>query len=68
MAPEIYGLIKRESVYTTDILALGEIIFELLTRKPTFKHIGPLANYVAHPDTFPSNGLANFKVSSPAGY
>jgi serine/threonine protein kinase len=61
---EIYGLIKRESVYATDIWALGEIVFELLTRKPTFKHIGMLVNYNEHPDTYPSDELANVKVSS----
>lgn len=64
IAPEMYGFVKGDSVYATDIWAFGEIVFQLLTKKPTFKHLGLLANYIPQPDTFPSEELANFNVST----
>lgn len=63
IAPEIYGFTEKGSVYATDIWALGEIIFQLLTQKPAFKLLGLLSNYAANRDIFPRGELDNLNVS-----
>jgi serine/threonine protein kinase len=36
IAPELWGFIERGSAFSRDIWALGEILFEILTKKPAF--------------------------------
>lgn len=63
IAPEIYELTQRGTLYAVDIWAAGEIMFQLLTKQPTFKHLGLLFNYVQTPDIFPSDQLLANEVS-----
>ncbi|KAF9884426.1 hypothetical protein FE257_001757 [Aspergillus nanangensis] len=65
IAPELHGFCKRGSPYAADIWAVGEIMFEMLTKQPTFKHLGLLANYTRKLEAFPSNVLLAAKVSKP---
>ncbi|KAJ5370386.1 Tetratricopeptide-like helical [Penicillium cataractarum] len=64
IAPERYGLVEQGSEYATDIWALGEIVFQLLTQKPTFKNFALLAKFMAQPDIFPCGELVKLNVSS----
>ncbi|KAJ5461269.1 Tetratricopeptide-like helical [Penicillium daleae] len=61
-APEVWGFVKRDTAYATDIWALGEIIFEILTKRPTFANLGSLAGY-KRPEQFPINLLTDANVS-----
>lgn len=63
IAPEIYELTQRGTLYAVDIWAAGEIMFQLLTKQPAFKHFGLLFNYVQTPDIFPSDQLSANEVS-----
>ncbi|KAJ5381227.1 Tetratricopeptide-like helical [Penicillium cataractarum] len=60
-APEIWGFVPRGSAYATDIWALGEIVFEILTERPAFGNLAPLAGYKAQ-EQFPTNILAGANV------
>ncbi|KGO46196.1 hypothetical protein PEX1_048850 [Penicillium expansum] len=44
IAPELYELSQRGTPYAVDIWAAGEIMFQLLTKQPTFQHVGLLFN------------------------
>ncbi|KAK2756397.1 hypothetical protein FQN54_005289 [Arachnomyces sp. PD_36] len=63
IAPELHGFTKRGSPYAVDIWALGEIVFEMLTKQPTFKDLGLLSNYITKPEAFPSDVLLSAQVS-----
>ncbi|CEO59898.1 hypothetical protein PMG11_04548 [Penicillium brasilianum] len=61
-APEIWEFVPRGSAYATDIWALGEIIFEMLTKRPAFGKPALLASYKSQ-NQFPTNILTNANVS-----
>ncbi|OQE13507.1 hypothetical protein PENFLA_c047G06958 [Penicillium flavigenum] len=63
-APEIWGFAERGSAYAIDIWAVGEIVFEILTKKPAFATPGLLAGYKAKQD-FPVTMLTDAGVSQP---
>lgn len=63
-APEVWGFIKRKNAYASDIWALGEIIFEVLTKKPAFGNAPSLAGYKSH-EQFPIKLLTEASVSQP---
>ncbi|KAJ6140713.1 hypothetical protein N7497_011606 [Penicillium chrysogenum] len=63
-APEIWGFVERGSAYAIDIWAVGEIVFEILTKKPAFATPGLLAGYKAKQD-FPVIMLTDAGVSQP---
>lgn len=65
MAPELLGLTPKGTPYAVDIWAAGEIMFQILTKQPTFKHPGLVFNYVQTPNIFPSNQLLANEVSQP---
>ncbi|CEJ58057.1 Putative WD40 repeat [Penicillium brasilianum] len=56
-APELWGYIARGSAYATDIWVLGEIVSEILTKKPTFTNPGQLSTYI-NQQQFPVAQLA----------
>ena len=64
MAPELHGFIEQGCPYAADIWAVGEILFQMLTKQQTFKNPGLLSVYVNKPETFPSNELLSH-VSQP---
>lgn len=64
IAPELYGFVNPGSPYSTDIWSFGEIIFQMLTKKPVFKPICQLSSYIRHPETFPSTALSDAGVSA----
>ncbi|OQE41017.1 hypothetical protein PENCOP_c005G04847 [Penicillium coprophilum] len=64
-APETWGFVERGSIYATDMWALGEIVFEMFTKKPAFPNSGSLANYKAQQD-FPITMLTEAGISQPA--
>lgn len=64
IAPELYGFINPGSPYSADIWSLGEITFQMLTKKPAFKPIGQLSSYTRHPETFPSTALSEAGVTA----
>jgi serine/threonine protein kinase len=57
IAPELHGFTSRETDYAPDIWALGEIAFQMLTKKPTFRNLGLLARYVHDAKLFPEDDL-----------
>ncbi|KAJ6127856.1 hypothetical protein N7471_009073 [Penicillium samsonianum] len=63
IAPELYEFTQSDSPYAVDIWAAGEVMFQILTKQPTFKHPGLLFTYVQTPDIFPSNQLLANEVS-----
>ncbi|KAJ5859895.1 hypothetical protein N7534_005172 [Penicillium rubens] len=63
-APEIWGFAERGSAYAIDIWAVGEIVFEILTKKPAFATPGLLAGYKAKQD-FPVIMLTDAGISQP---
>jgi serine/threonine protein kinase len=65
MAPELYGYIEKGSPYAVDIWAVGEIVFQMLTKQPTFKHPGMLYVYVNKPEILPCDLLLDAQVSQP---
>ncbi|KAJ0424924.1 kinase-like domain-containing protein [Aspergillus carlsbadensis] len=52
MAPELLGFIPRGTPYAVDIWAVGEITFQLLTKRPAFESPGRLSNYVQDTSNF----------------
>lgn len=60
MAPEVWGFVEKGSPYAADIWALGETVFEMLAKKPSFR-LGSLALYKSERD-FPSKELHNSGV------
>ncbi|KAJ5159252.1 Tetratricopeptide-like helical [Penicillium coprophilum] len=63
-APETWGFVERGSAYATDMWALGEIVFEMLTKKSAFPNSGSLANYKTQQD-FPITMLTDAGISQP---
>ncbi|CAP92761.1 Calcium/calmodulin-dependent protein kinase type [Penicillium chrysogenum] len=63
-APEIWGFAERGSAYAIDIWAVGEIVFEILTKKPAFATPGLLAGYKAKQD-FPVIMLTDAGIRQP---
>lgn len=63
IAPEIHGFTPRGSLYSVDIWAAGEILFQILTKRHTFDNLGLLANYIRTPNNFPSHQLLATNVS-----
>ncbi|OKL64436.1 hypothetical protein UA08_00881 [Talaromyces atroroseus] len=63
IAPEVYGFTERGSPHAVDIWAVGEIAFQMLTKKSSFKHIGILSKYVINPEIFPSQLLLDAPVT-----
>lgn len=63
IAPELYGFIDRGSLYSPDIWSLGEVIFQILTKRPAFKPIGQLSLYARQPEMFPSLALSDAGVT-----
>lgn len=61
-APEIWGFVERGSAYATDIWALGEIVFEILPKRPVFANPGSLASYKTA-QHFPITILADAGIS-----
>jgi serine/threonine protein kinase len=43
IAPELYGFTEKGSPYEVDIWAVGEIVFQMLTKQQTFKNHGLLS-------------------------
>ncbi|KAJ5979385.1 Tetratricopeptide-like helical [Penicillium viridicatum] len=64
IAPELYGLVERGPPFASDIWALGQIVFQLLTKEMAFKHLGSLASYVMKVNQFPTGGLTNSSALS----
>ncbi|KAJ5827818.1 Tetratricopeptide-like helical [Penicillium robsamsonii] len=64
IAPEVWGLVERGSAYAVDIWALGEIVFEMFTKKLAFPTLGSLSNYKSQLD-FPVTMLTNAGVGQP---
>ncbi|KAJ5952990.1 uncharacterized protein N7479_011403 [Penicillium vulpinum] len=63
IAPELYEFTQAGTPYAVDIWAAGEVMFQILTKQPVFKHPGLLFNYVQTPNVFPSNQLSVNHVS-----
>lgn len=63
-AREIWGYVARGSAYATDIWALGEIVFEILTKKPAFADSGLLRAYKTQ-EQFPVAMLTAAGTSQP---
>ncbi|KKK21344.1 hypothetical protein ARAM_002632, partial [Aspergillus rambellii] len=63
MAPELLGFTERSLPYAIDIWAVGEVMFQMFTKEPTFKSPGQLARYVNNPSNFPSSLLRAARVS-----
>ncbi|OOQ87150.1 hypothetical protein PEBR_18436 [Penicillium brasilianum] len=61
-APELWGFIEPGSAYAADIWALGEILFEMLTKKPAFAYPGLLADYKTQ-QQFPVTKLRDAGIS-----
>ncbi|OQE20308.1 hypothetical protein PENSTE_c013G05668 [Penicillium steckii] len=64
IAPELYGFINPGSPYSTDMWSFGEIIYQMLTKKPVFKPISQLSSYIYHPEAFPSTALSDAGVTA----
>lgn len=63
IAPDLWGFIKRGTIYATDIWASGEILFEILSIIKALAHPGLLSKY-ANQETFPSGQLVTAGVST----
>jgi len=66
LAPELLGFTKRINDYAPDLWSLGEILFVMLTKQPSFRDFGILSKYVQNPTTFPSPVLRARGVSDQA--
>src|SRR2546421_7922900 len=69
MPPEVLGFSNateedRRFQYATDMWALGETIFRMLTKRVTFPNIGRLAKYAMGTVSFPAAALSEFHVST----
>ncbi|CAG7926306.1 unnamed protein product [Penicillium olsonii] len=63
-APELWGFVERGGAYATDMWALGETTFEMLSKKPAFETPGLLAGFKS-PRQFPVDILVKAGVSQP---
>ncbi|KAJ5602439.1 hypothetical protein N7537_005395 [Penicillium hordei] len=64
IAPEVYGLIKRGAPFASDIWALGQIVFELLTKEMVFEDLGALFQYATQINQFPTRRLSKYTALS----
>lgn len=62
IAPELHGFTSRTTDYAPDMWALGEITFQMLTKKPAFQNLGLLARYVHDANLFPQHDLHEHNV------
>jgi serine/threonine protein kinase len=69
MAPELHGFAEAgkerssDNAQAADMWSLGELVFQMLTKEPTFKNMGLLFNYVQNPESFPSAILHAHNIS-----
>ncbi len=69
MAPELLGFVESggesdtRNAQAADMWALGEIVFQMLTKEPTFKNMNLLSTYIRSPEGFPSAILRDHDVS-----
>ncbi|CAG7982470.1 unnamed protein product [Penicillium salamii] len=63
-APELWGFVERGTEHATDIWALGETAFEMLSKNPAFATPGLLAGYKSQRQ-FPAHILVEAGVSQP---
>lgn len=63
MPPETLGFTERGRPYAVDVWAVGEVTFQLLTKKPTFKNPGLLSKYVNNLELFPIGVLQAARIS-----
>ena len=69
MAPELHGFAEAgkecssDNAQAADMWSLGELVFRMLTKEPTFRSMGLLFNYVRNPESFPSSALHAHNVS-----
>lgn len=63
VAPELHDLTPVGSVYATDMWSIGEITFQMATKRPTFPSLGLLVRYIDGTAEFPSNTLGSFSIS-----
>jgi serine/threonine protein kinase len=66
IAPELYGLTPRTTDYATDIWGLGEIAFQMLTKKPAFRDLSLLYRYAQELAPFSAIALHEQNVSTAA--
>ncbi|KAL4964617.1 serine/threonine-protein kinase [Aspergillus stella-maris] len=66
MAPELLGFSDRGPSYAIDIWAVGEITFQLLTKRPAFRLPGAFLKYRDDRIGFPLKLLAAANLSSAA--
>ncbi|KAL4799959.1 kinase-like domain-containing protein [Aspergillus venezuelensis] len=66
MAPELLGFIDRGPSYAIDIWAVGEITFQLLTKRQAFRLPGTFSEYKKDRIDFPLKLLAAANLSSAA--
>jgi serine/threonine protein kinase len=64
IAPELYGLIERGNPFASDIWALGQIVFQLLTNEMAFEDLGALFKYATQANQFPTGRLSKFSALS----
>lgn len=62
-APEMWGFTERGKPYTRDVWALGEIMFEMCTKKPAFANNGLLYRYATNLHQFPTSQLTDIGIS-----
>ena len=69
MAPELFGFVRSDTessssrAQAADMWALGEIAFQMLTKRPTFEDLRLLSNFVQTPNIFPDKVLHDHNVS-----
>jgi serine/threonine protein kinase len=62
MTPELWKFIDKGSPYAADIWALGEIVFDILTKEHVFAGPGSLSLYKS-PQDFPADKLCDVGVT-----
>jgi hypothetical protein len=66
IAPELHGFTARTTDYATDIWALGEIAFQMVTKQPTFRNLAVLFQYVQGIEAFPDGILRERSIGNQA--
>jgi len=72
MAPELHGLTTHSTSHSSesinqcaaDMWSLGEIVFQMLTKKPAFPQLSQLILYTQGSKPFPNSLLRQYGVSS----
>ena len=65
IAPELYGFVEKSSPYAVDMWSLGEIAFNVLTKRTTFKTLAQLFGYAGNHIAFPTHALIEAGVTQP---